>query len=488
LDECEVDLSLTGPNLLVVRLSSGPIFESNLRFIGLNLGMPSQEDYEAWLNELRAQEVIWDPDLARVQHLQNLGFPAQLLNPAATRNRWLERVEALDKTIWASTLGLPPPEGSSIIILGWAGSEWDRALTIESRNDHNSCFSSFCYFPGWPELMCSSLSEAWALAGWLYAALSVAYAVAWVQDDLDLLQMSMEWMRARQLCIQPPIVPADLHAILSGKPLVAFAEDRPCPHSQQLFHWEKSSSPALVSVLISLYNYSSEILNALESVAAQSIDLELIVVDDASTDDGSAVVKDWMQSKVDSPDSIFKRLILLRHHINSGLAVARNTAFSRAKAAWCFILDADNILLPRAVEECLALAELGSERLGVVHPILAVHASPGRTDDQRSLVSTASWQKQRMRTGNVVDAMALVRRSAWEDVGGYTHIEGGWEDFDFWCKLIEANYHGIQCPKLLAVYNSHEGSMSHRFTNRSWRALSQCLQQRHPWLQLPLAL
>ena len=87
----------------------------------------------------------------------------------------------------------------------------------------------------------------------------------------------------------------------------------------------------------------------------------------------------------------------------------------------------------------------------------------------------------------MVDAMALIRRRAWHDVGGYTHIEGGWEDYDFWCKLIEAGYHGLLCPQILAVYRSHAQSMSHCATNQSWRALSRTLQHRHPWLSLPLA-
>ena len=66
-----------------------------------------------------------------------------------------------------------------------------------------------------------------------------------------------------------------------------------------------------------------------------------------------------------------------------------------------------------------------------------MEAEPGRPDEQRSLVRPQSWQRQRLAFENHVDAMALVRRSAWESVGGYTHIEGGWEDYDFWCKLVE---------------------------------------------------
>jgi len=83
--------------------------------------------------------------------------------------------------------------------------------------------------------------------------------------------------------------------------------------------------------------------------------------------------------------------------------------------------------------------------------------------------------------------MALVRRTAWQAAGGYTHIEGGWEDFDFWCKLHDGGFHGLQCPRILAVYRSHVQSMSHTATNSNWRALSRTLQERHPWLQLPLA-
>ena len=151
------------------------------------------------------------------------------------------------------------------------------------------------------------------------------------------------------------------------------------------------------------------------------------------------------------------------------------------------MLDADNALYPDAVRACLAMAQAGPEALAVVHPLVAVEAEPGRADERRSLVSTAPWQRERLSTENVVDAMALVRRSAWQSVGGYTHIDGGWEDYDFWCKLVAAGFHGIQCPRVLAVYCSHAMSMSHTATNRRWRALSRTLQRRHPWLQLPLA-
>jgi glycosyltransferase involved in cell wall biosynthesis len=292
---------------------------------------------------------------------------------------------------------------------------------------------------------------------------------------------------AQLLQQEPPLTPADLRAELAGQPLQALAEERPSPPAETLFSWQLPEASG-AAVVVSLFNYADRITAALNSAASQrQRQLELIVVDDASTDGGTAVVEAWMQALLAAGDHPFVRLQLLRHSRNAGLAAARNTAFAAAQAPWCLVLDADNALYPDAVAACLALAEGGIDRLAVVHPLLAVEAEPGRPDEQRSLVSTAAWQQQRLLRENTVDAMALVRRSAWQAVGGYTHIEGGWEDYDFWCKLIAAGYHGVQCPRLLAVYRSHGGSMSQTVTNRSWRALSRTLQQRHPWLELPLA-
>ena len=153
------------------------------------------------------------------------------------------------------------------------------------------------------------------------------------------------------------------------------------------------------------------------------------------------------------------------------------------------MLDADNRLLPEAVQACLALAESGSEcpHLAVVHPLVGMEIEGDRSDEQRSLLGGPSWQESGFVAGNIIDAMALVRRSAWRAVGGYTHLEGGWEDYDFWCKLITAGWHGLQCPRLLALYRSHRQAMTFVETGRSQRVLSRRLALRHPWLKLPLA-
>ena len=257
----------------------------------------------------------------------------------------------------------------------------------------------------------------------------------------------------------------------------------PTPKHQILFDQEQSQL-ATLAVCISLFNYGTRIQTALNSVLAQqqAHNLELIVVDDASSDNSAAVAEAWMTEY----HQHFNRCLLLQHTSNGGLASARNTAFSAARSPWCFVLDADNQLDPLALSRCGELAMSADTQCAVVHSLVRVSAED-RAQEGRHLVSDLPWQKEIFKHGNYIDAMALVRRDAWQAVGGYTHIPGGWEDFDFWCSLIDGGWHGILCPQVLATYTSHGNSMRATNTTRQERRLSRLLQTRHPWLQLPLA-
>jgi glycosyltransferase involved in cell wall biosynthesis len=264
---------------------------------------------------------------------------------------------------------------------------------------------------------------------------------------------------------------------------VAKAVERASPEVECLLAAGGDEAPE-AAVVISLFNYAGMIETALESVAAQTLaPLELVVVDDASTDNGAETARAWLERQA----SRFSSVRLLRHRVNAGLAAARNTAFDACAAEWAFVLDADNILFPAAVEACLRQARQAEASVAVVHPLIEVSGDGRHGHDGRSLISRFSWQRQAFLHGNVIDAMALVRRGAWQAVGGYTHIEGGWEDFDFWCKLIETGHHGVLCPRVLARYHSHADSMTATSTAKNQRPLCRCLQERHPWLNLPYA-
>ncbi len=82
--------------------------------------------------------------------------------------------------------------------------------------------------------------------------------------------------------------------------------------------------------------------------------------------------------------------------------------------------------------------------------------------------------------------MALIRKAAWQNVGGYVPMEHGWEDFDLWCSFAEQGWHGVRIPEILARYRVHPGSMLQSKTNRprALQATARILKRRHPWLKL----
>jgi glycosyltransferase involved in cell wall biosynthesis len=94
-----------------------------------------------------------------------------------------------------------------------------------------------------------------------------------------------------------------------------------------------------VSVIIPTYNSADLVVEAIDSVLAQTVsDYEIIVVDDGSTDNIDEVIKSY-----DAPIEFMKQP-------NGGAAVARNTGMQRASGEYIALLDADDIWLPSKLE------------------------------------------------------------------------------------------------------------------------------------------
>lgn len=103
----------------------------------------------------------------------------------------------------------------------------------------------------------------------------------------------------------------------------------------------------LVSVVVPLYNKEPYVLRALESIAAQTVnDLEVIVVDDGSTDNGPGVVEAFADPRF--------RLV---RQANAGPGAARNRGLREAGAPYVAFLDADDRWLPEFLADGVAILE-----------------------------------------------------------------------------------------------------------------------------------
>ncbi|MDT7545826.1 MAG: hypothetical protein QOE99_1936, partial [Actinomycetota bacterium] len=179
-----------------------------------------------------------------------------------------------------------------------------------------------------------------------------------------------------------------------------------------------------VSVITALYNYERHIAAALDSAAeSRGVEVELVVVDDGSSDGSLAAVEAWCDRSEDIPARI------LRHPVNQGLGAARNTAIDFARGEFVFVLDADNEVFGQGISRLVDVIDQDPDAV-FSYGMLEVFDQDGPVGVQ----SAFPWEPERFKTGNFIDAMALVRRQWLVEHGGYTTDRRlhGWEDFDLW--------------------------------------------------------
>ena len=251
-----------------------------------------------------------------------------------------------------------------------------------------------------------------------------------------------------------------------------------------------AATPPAVTVLVTLFDYRRYVTRCLESVLAATPPiggLEIVVVDDGSSDGGADLVESLMTS-VATP------MLLARKALNSGLADARNVGLSLARGRQVFILDADNwIYTP-----CLAVLQAALDGTGLAATYGLIARIEEETGEALDLVSPLDWSPRRLLEGPYIDAMALLDRQAVLEVGGYStelidYGWFGWEDYDLWLKLAQAGKSCRLVPRIVAGYRDHSASMIRR-TNRSSERLSRyfktkfaTLLSQHPGLETHFA-
>lgn len=235
---------------------------------------------------------------------------------------------------------------------------------------------------------------------------------------------------------------------------------------------EGPGKPGLVSVIIPTYNRGYIISKTIESVFAQSYNqLELIIVDDGSTDDTQAIIGKYGDK------------IRYIYQENAGLAVARNAGLSAAEGEFIAFLDSDDIWFPWKLTVQVSIMKICPEMVLVCSDMKAINdknevVSEGYLSTMYSVYKRINIEEHlpvhgrlkdvqkechfelkdiNFRYGNIYSAMflgnlvhpptALLRRKYVQKTGGLD-LTFGWtcEDYEFFwrlsrhglCSLIEA--------------------------------------------------
>ena len=181
-----------------------------------------------------------------------------------------------------------------------------------------------------------------------------------------------------------------------------------------------------ISVIIPTYNRSGMVKEAISGVLAQTEpNLEIIVVDDGSTDDTRIVVESLAEKRV----SYF-------YKTNAGPASARNYGVSKGTGEYVAFLDHDDLWPPNYLEVMLSRLEKNTEFGAAYSPITAVYPDGGEVKSYKRPDGKSGWLAVNLfKHGFVWTSATLIRREVLKNFYFDESLKTSYEDGDFFLRL-----------------------------------------------------
>lgn len=209
-----------------------------------------------------------------------------------------------------------------------------------------------------------------------------------------------------------------------------------------------SQETPVVTVVITCHNHGRFVRDAVDSVWRQTlIGLEVIVVDDGSTDDTPAVAADLSGI----------RYIRQEH---SGLSAARNTGWRAGRGRYVSFLDADDRFLPHALQAGVACAAAHPEAAFVSGHYVVIDGAGARVSTRPRPCLTSDHYEALLRSNYIgMHGTVLYRRETFERYGGFDPSLAAAEDYDIYLRV--ARQAPVVCHgEVVAEYRWHGANMS----------------------------
>lgn len=237
---------------------------------------------------------------------------------------------------------------------------------------------------------------------------------------------------------------------------------------------DQSQPEIIISVIIATYNACKILSDCLKSIYRNppSKPYEIIVVDDASTDETSDMVR-----------ARFSEVRLLRNEVNQHYASSNNRAFGVARGQYFYLLNNDTIVLPNAVDRMLAylrahpeVGAVGSRLLnedGTIQWSVKSLPNPGSAlFGARSIITRMFPQNPYSRkhllhldrdmsgpfeAGYVSSASVMIPRKVVEEVGGLDRRLSYHVDADYCKRIANLGYKCSYLPAAVVIHLNHRG-------------------------------
>jgi len=220
----------------------------------------------------------------------------------------------------------------------------------------------------------------------------------------------------------------------------------------------------LISVLISLYNRADYINETINSILNQGYkNIEVIIVDDGSTDGGDLIVQEFAASG---------KVFLLRHanNENKGQAASLNLGLKHTTGDYIAILDSDDVFLPGKLLNQAEFLDKHPE-IGLVYGMGHAINSTGQviydilsenhieTNDPNAILLNCYFH---------LPGGALTRKTAYDQVGSFNESLRSGADHDMQIRIAEKTNFAFQ-PIRVYCYRRHPESLSIGATEGMWR-------------------
>ena len=237
-----------------------------------------------------------------------------------------------------------------------------------------------------------------------------------------------------------------------------------------------------VSIVIPTYNRARELERCLRSLFELDYptgSIEIIVVDDGSTDNTYTVI----QPMILEAEALGMELRIVRHEKQQGVAISRNTGVQAAKHDLIAYLDSDCVASPTWLTELVpAFKDVRTAAVGGMIRAYERGSMLGRYEDTRSSLFMGKRPQQVCLEGPLTylpTASLLIRRAIWQQLGGFAPLTFG-EDVDFCRRLLATGARILYLPHGIVYHDYRTTPAAFLRTRVAYASAEAALLQRHP--------
>ncbi len=221
--------------------------------------------------------------------------------------------------------------------------------------------------------------------------------------------------------------------------------------------------PLKVSVIVTNYNYAHFLQEAVDSVTNQNYkNLEIIVVDDCSTDNSADVIANLSSSR---------ELIKLKTPQNSGTAATRNLGLTAATGEVIAFLDADDYYYPDKIAASVAKI-LEYDVIGLVYSDYDIERNGVKTREFKF-----PFNPMYLAQSCIVSTNSVIAKSVFDKIGGFNTEIKGMEDYEFYIRASRVT-NIVHTPLSLFCYREHGKNKTLTTSPMAWKQEESLMKQR----------